>query len=98
MQTFFELAIPIQLLIGYLGLINLVTFFYFGFDKLKAQWATRRVSEKMLWTLSLIGGSVGGLLGMYFFRHKTKKVSFQSGMIIIIALQMGLITLIFFYE
>ena len=70
--------------------INLVTFFYFGIDKLKSQLSHRRISEKMLWTLSLLGGSLGGLVAMSFFRHKTKKLSFQAGMAIILVVQLGI--------
>lgn len=76
-----------------MAFINVATFFYFGVDKLKAHWKHRRISERMLWGLALIGGSVGALAGMHFFRHKTKKVSFQVGIAVIIALQLGLLTL-----
>jgi len=82
-----------QFLLLYLVVINITTFFFFGLDKLKSQFNSRRISEKGLWFLSFIGGSGGGLLGMHFFRHKTKKTSFQLGIAIIILLQ---ITLIFF--
>jgi uncharacterized membrane protein YsdA (DUF1294 family) len=87
MQTFLALNQSTQLLIIYLVLVNVITFFYFGFDKLKAHWQSRRVPEMTLWILSLIGGSIGGLLGMKFFRHKTKKTSFQAGMAVIITVQ-----------
>ncbi|MFH0857754.1 MAG: DUF1294 domain-containing protein [Candidatus Magasanikbacteria bacterium] len=88
-EYFLNLPIPIIFLTIYLIIINIVTFFYFGFDKLKSRKQERRVSEKKLWTLCLIGGSVGGLAGMKYFRHKTKKISFQAILVIIIALQIG---------
>ncbi len=74
-------------LIIYIVIINLITFFYFGWDKLRAEFNKRRVSEKILWCCMLLGGSVGGLAGMYFFRHKTKKLSFQTVVAIIFMIQ-----------
>ncbi len=72
-------------------MINIITFFYFGLDKLKSQLQHRRISEKMLWILSAIGGSVGALLGMNFFRHKTKKLSFMAGIAVTLMVQISLI-------
>lgn len=88
---FLELPIQTQLLTGYLLVINIVTFFYFGLDKLKSQLQHCRISEKILWILSAIGGSVGALLAMNFFRHKTKKLSFQAGIAVILAVQIFLV-------
>ena len=85
---FINLPTQSQLLIVFLLVINIITFFYFGLDKMRAQInQTRRISEKTLWLLSLIGGSIGALLGIKYFRHKSKKLSFQAGMAIILALQ-----------
>ncbi len=83
-----------QLLLAYLTLINLISFFYFGLDKLKSQLSARRISEKILWTLTLIGGSLGTLMGMWFFRHKTKKLSFQAVVAIILMIH---VLLLYFY-
>ena len=69
---FLSLPLHTQILIIYTVLINIIAFFYFGIDKLKSQLNNRRVSEKTLWILSAIGGSIGALIGMNFFRHKTK--------------------------
>lgn len=67
---------PWTLLWLWLALINLVTFLVFGFDKLKAKYkekheGARRVPEKTLFLLAALGGSVGALLGMRVWRHKT---------------------------
>ena len=83
---------PWGLLACWLVLINLVTFFVFGFDKWKAKRkekndAVRRVPEKTLLILSAIGGSVGGLLGMRVWRHKTLHRAFRFGVPLILALQ-----------
>lgn len=84
---FLSLPLLQQLLFIYFLLINVITFFYFGIDKLKSQLDNRRVRERTLWLLAAIGGSIGALLGMYFFRHKTKKMSFQAGVAMIIVIQ-----------
>lgn len=97
-KNFAQLYIIYQLLIIYLIIINIATFFYFGIDKTRSELSKRRISEKMLWFLSAIGGSTGALIGMKFFRHKTKKLSFQAGIAIILALQILLLYFLFFYK
>ena len=76
----------------WLILINLVTFFVFGLDKLKAKRkvtheSTRRVPEKTLFLLAAIGGSVGALLGMKVWHHKTLHKTFRFGIPGILILQ-----------
>ena len=76
----------------YLLVINLVTFLVFGLDKWKAKRketkeSVRRVPEKTLFLLSALGGSIGALLGMKAWRHKTKHNSFRFGIPAILALQ-----------
>lgn len=83
------------IIILYLLVINLVTFFIFAYDKLIAGGTRRRISERMLWFLSLIGGSVGALLSMHWFRHKTKKLSFQAVLAIVIMSQIILVWALF---
>ena len=75
-------------LIIYFLAINLIAFFTYGVDKLKSVNGSRRVNEKTLWFLALVGGSVGSLFSMHVFRHKTKKLSFQVVLLIIILAQM----------
>ena len=79
-------------LVIWLVVINLVTFFIFGWDKLKAKYKekhenARRVPEKTLFFLAAIGGSVGALLGMKAFHHKTLHKSFRFGIPAILVLQ-----------
>ncbi|SFO95305.1 Uncharacterized membrane protein YsdA, DUF1294 family [Oscillibacter sp. PC13] len=76
----------------YLLVINLVTFFIFGLDKWKAKRKTkndavRRVPEKTLFLLSALGGSIGALLGMKVWHHKTLHKSFRFGIPVILILQ-----------
>ena len=75
-----------------LFLINLVTFFIFGIDKWKAKRkvqkeSIRRIPEKTLFLLSILGGSIGALLGMKVWHHKTLHKSFRYGIPAILALQ-----------
>ena len=83
---------PWGLLALWLVLINVITFFVFGADKLQAKRkekkdAVRRVPEKTLFLLAAIGGSVGALLAMRAFHHKTLHRAFRFGIPLILALQ-----------
>ena len=60
-----------------LGVLSLVTLVAYGADKSAARKGTWRTPERTLHVLSLAGGWPGALLGQYWFRHKTKKASFQ---------------------
>ena len=77
-------------LLGALGIWNLFVFVIYGADKLFASNGSRRISEKILLGLALLMGSPGALLGMYVFRHKTKKLSFQGWLFLILVIQVGL--------
>ena len=76
--------------IKYLILLNLITFFAMYKDKQNAINNKWRVSEKAFLTAALAGGSIGILIGMYTFHHKTKKNLFKVGMPLIIILQIFL--------
>lgn len=71
----------------YLLVVNIITFLMMGFDKHEAKKGNWRVSEKTLFILVVLGGSIGGILGMFTFRHKTKKWYFRFGFPIILILQ-----------
>jgi len=64
-------------MIKYLIIINIITFIMYGIDKQQAIKNNYRISETTLLTLSLIGGSLGSILGMIIFHHKTKKLKFK---------------------
>ena len=83
---------PWALLACYLLVMNRVAFLVFGLDKWKAtrkvkNEAVRRVPERVLFLLALLGGSVGALLGMRVFHHKTLHRSFRIGVPVILILQ-----------
>lgn len=75
----------------YLIVINLITFMTFGIDKFKAKHRLWRVPVAVLLMLSLIGGSLGGLLGMVLFQHKTKKMLFRIGLPVMLIVQVAVI-------
>jgi len=65
-----------KILLIYFLIVNSFTFFTTGYDKYLAVKNKRRIPEKILFALGLFGGSVGLLLAMVIFRHKTSKPSF----------------------
>jgi uncharacterized membrane protein YsdA (DUF1294 family) len=71
-----NLTTPQLLLAGWLGVMGLLAFGLFGYDKWQARRNGPRVSEATLWLVSAFGGWPGGLLGMFCFRHKTEKLWF----------------------
>ena len=86
----FFLSDPRRILYVWLLLMSLVLFFTMGADKRRAVKSLRRVPERRLFTLALLGGAAGGWLGMYAFRHKTKQGKFIFGFPLIALLQLGL--------
>lgn len=81
---------PGGLLFVYLLLINAVTFLVYGVDKWSARRDGRRVPERTLFVLPLVGGTVGAFLGMRVFRHKTRHWYFVFGIPAIFAAQVAL--------
>ena len=79
-----------QCLLWYLAAVNVVTFTVYGIDKSKARRGAWRIPEKRLFLLPLLGGSVGALLGMKVFRHKTKHWYFVWGIPAILLAQLAL--------
>ena len=76
-------------LIYYLALINIVGVVVMGRDKVKARSGTRRISEKNLLLVALVGGSAGIYLGMKLFRHKTRHLKFTLLVPLIFLVQAG---------
>ena len=64
---------------AYLAAVNLLLFAVMGADKRRARRRLYRVRERTLFALCLLGGGLGGLLGMWVFRHKTRHVKFVAG-------------------
>lgn len=85
------------LLITYILIMNLIAFFAMGIDKRKAIKHAYRIPEATLFTLSALGGSIGSILGMYFFHHKTRKIYFKVGMPAILIIHILLLLTFRFY-
>ena len=79
-----------QYLLLYLAVINVAAFAAMGIDKAKAKAGAWRVPEATLFLLAVLGGSVGGILGMQLFRHKTKHKTFTVGFPAILVCQLAL--------
>lgn len=84
-------------LILYAVLINLAALIVFGVDKKRARRHEWRISERTLFLLALAGGSVGAILGMLVFRHKTRKWYFILGIPLILMIQIISVWLVWKY-
>ena len=80
----------ITYLLYFLAFINFLLFVLMGVDKAKAKRGSRRFPEATLFFLAVVGGSLGGLLGMAAFRHKTLHKSFRIGFPVILIAQLAL--------
>lgn len=83
-----------KLLIIYLIIINFITFFIYGIDKLLACKKLYRISEKTFFIFSFIGGCFSSILAMKFFHHKTHKFRFYFINILGIIIYIILISII----
>ena len=80
-----------KIIIIYLTSINVATFITYGIDKLKAKRSKWRIREASLLLLAVLGGSIGALLGMKVWHHKTMHKKFQLGIPLIIVAQIALV-------
>lgn len=78
------------LILLYIVLINILTFFIYGIDKLKAKKSKWRVPESTLMGMAIIGGSIGAWLGMKIWHHKTLHKKFKYGVPLILVAQTAL--------
>ena len=84
-------------LLYYLVLINVAAFLFMLVDKRKAIRKRWRIPERVLLGLSFIGGSLGGLLAMQLFRHKTKHLQFSIGIPVMLVLHIVLGVVAYLY-
>ena len=73
----------------YLIVVNISAIAVYGWDKLSAKQGWQRVPEKILLLLALLGGSLGAMAEMTFFRHKTRHLKFIYGVPMIFVLQIA---------
>ena len=78
--------------------MSVITFIVFGVDKWKARNDKWRTPESTLFLLAIFGGSIGALVGMQIFRHKTQHWSFRLGIPLILMLQAAVLIWYFFFS
>lgn len=76
-----------KILLMYLLVINGVAFLLYGLDKWLAIEHKSRIRIVTLLLVALLGGSIGALIAMYVFRHKTRKIYFTIGVPLILIMQ-----------
>ncbi len=86
-----EKYLTVPNIILYLITINIIGFLSMYIDKQKAKKGQWRTPEKTLLLIAVMGGSIGSLIGMYTFRHKTQKARFSVGIPMILIIQITLI-------
>lgn len=74
----------------YLIVMDLAAFALMGIDKYRAIRHRWRISERALFLVAVLGGSVGGLLGMWVFRHKTRHSLFAIGLPLVLVIHLVL--------
>ena len=88
----------LQALFIYLAAINLIAFLAFGIDKLKARKGWWRIPEAVLMWLAVLSGSIGALLGMKLWHHKTLHKKFRFGVPAILILQIAIVVFLIYYS
>ncbi|MDD3205451.1 MAG: DUF1294 domain-containing protein [Lachnospiraceae bacterium] len=78
----------------YVVIMNIIGFGIMGIDKWKAKKGFWRIPESTLFIIAVIGGSIGSILGMHTFRHKTRHWYFVYGMPAILLIQLLLLFLL----
>lgn len=74
--------------------VNVAAFVMMGLDKAKAKLGAWRIPEKTLLLTAAVGGSVGAILGMQLFRHKTRHAAFAVGLPAILVVQLAVALLL----
>lgn len=88
--------IVIGIIAGYLALVNLIGFAAMGIDKRRAAKKLWRIPESTLFIIALIGGSIGSIIGMRIFHHKTRHWYFVYGMPAILLLQIAAVIVLIY--
>ncbi len=84
------------LIIIYVVLVNIIGFAIMGIDKRKARRNAFRIPEATLFSVAIIGGSLGSTLGMFIFKHKTRHWYFKFGLPVILLLQVVFVAALYF--
>jgi uncharacterized membrane protein YsdA (DUF1294 family) len=86
--------VPKIILIVYLLVINFIGIASMASDKIRAMEHRYRIPEAVLLLFAVVGGSIGSILGMFLFHHKTRKAKFRFGLPLILMVQIALIILL----
>ena len=81
----------VRIILIYFAAITILTFLMFGVDKRRARQGGWRIPEKTLFVLAALGGSVGAIIGMWVYHHKTRHWYFKYGMPAILLAQLVII-------
>ena len=84
----------IRYLLVALAVYNFIVFIVYGVDKGKAKKGAWRIPERVLLLLAVLGGSIGALLGMIIFHHKTKKPKFYIGVPAILIIEVTIVIIL----
>ena len=76
--------------IVYFIIINIAGYVSMGLDKAKAKRHAWRIPEATLFSIAILGGSVGSIYGMFHFHHKTKHWYFVMGLPLIFFIQLAI--------
>ena len=87
----------LSLILLYLLIINALALLLMLADKRMAEKNLWRIPESTLLTAAAFGGSIGALIGMYRFRHKTRHLKFTLGIPAILIAQIALVVFLFYY-
>ena len=85
-----SLSLPVCLGVG----VNAGALFLTGLDKSLSRSVSLRIPEVVFFVLALCGGVPGTILGIYVFRHKTRKPAFQFVLLLIVVTQVYLLNLL----
>lgn len=79
-QIMIQDIFTIQNIIIYFIIINIIGLAIMFIDKQKAKKGSWRIPEKTIFIVTVLGGGIGTISGMYLFRHKTQKINFVIGL------------------
>lgn len=82
----------------YLAIVNIIGFIVMGIDKKRARKKAWRIPEATLFLIAIIGGTIGSIIGMYTFHHKTRRWYFVYGMPAILLLHIVIIVYLIFFS
>ncbi len=85
-----------HIILIYFIISNLAALILMAIDKIRAVEHRFRIPESVLLLHAVIGGSIGAIIGMFLFHHKTRKPKFRLGLPIILMIQIILVFLIRF--